>query len=214
MHVLPVEKIDYLESQDDYVAVRCGGRSYLKEQPLGDLEAQLDPTVFVRIHRRYVLNLARLAKIEMGVTDSRIAILRDGTQLPISRTGTRGYENFCKGEGKGEAGQKKSQEREFLPAALGSKFCLRSWLCLLAAGRHRRAPAIFTLQVDDRQTLGSPDDSRGQHPAPRTNHTDCCIGSSCHTLAPNPFRRLSASNGSTYAFPIGKTGLAPSCVGK
>ena len=87
VHVIPVERIDYLESQDDYVAVRCGGRSYLKEQPLGDLETQLDRAVFVRIHRRYVLNLARLAKIEMGVTDSRIATLRDGTQLPISRTG-------------------------------------------------------------------------------------------------------------------------------
>ena len=87
VHVIPVAKIDYLESQDDYVAVKSGGRSYLKEQPLSDVEAQLDPAVFVRIHRRYVLNLARLARIEMGVTDSRIAVLTDGTQLPISRTG-------------------------------------------------------------------------------------------------------------------------------
>ncbi|HUP39361.1 MAG TPA: response regulator [Vicinamibacterales bacterium] len=87
VHVIPVAKIDYLESQDDYVAVKCGGRSYLKEQPLGDLEGQLDPSAFVRIHRRYVLNLARLARIEMGVTDSRVAVLNDGTQLPISRTG-------------------------------------------------------------------------------------------------------------------------------
>jgi two-component system, LytTR family, response regulator len=87
VHVIPVEKIDYLESQDDYVAVKCGGRSYLKEQPLGELEAQLDPAAFVRIHRRYLLNLSRLARIEMGITDSRIAVLNDGTQLPISRTG-------------------------------------------------------------------------------------------------------------------------------
>lgn len=87
VHVIPVEKIDYFESQDDYVAVTCGARQYLKEQPLADLEAQLDPAVFVRIHRRYLLNLARLARIETGITDSRIAILTDGTQLPISRTG-------------------------------------------------------------------------------------------------------------------------------
>ena len=87
VHVIPVEKIDYFESQDDYVAVKCGGRSYLKEQPLGDLEAQLDTAAFVRIHRRYLLNLSRLTRIELGMTDSRIAILHDGTQLPISRTG-------------------------------------------------------------------------------------------------------------------------------
>ena len=87
VHVIPVDRVDYFESQDDYVAVHCGGRSYLKEQPLGDVEAQLDRAAFVRIHRRYIVNLARLAKIDMGATDSRIAILRDGTELPISRTG-------------------------------------------------------------------------------------------------------------------------------
>jgi two-component system, LytTR family, response regulator len=87
VHVIPVAKIDYFESQDDYVAVKCGERTYLKEQTLGDLEAQLDPAVFVRIHRRFVLNLTRLARIEMGVTDSRIAVLTNGTELPISRTG-------------------------------------------------------------------------------------------------------------------------------
>jgi two-component system, LytTR family, response regulator len=87
VHVIPVDAIDYLESQDDYVAVKSGGRSYLKEQTLAEFEALLDPRAFVRIHRRYVLNLARLARIELAVTDSKIAILADGTQLPISRAG-------------------------------------------------------------------------------------------------------------------------------
>ena len=38
----PVEKIDYVEAQDDYVAFQTGGKTLLKEQTLGDLEAQLD----------------------------------------------------------------------------------------------------------------------------------------------------------------------------
>ena len=43
--------------------------------------------MFVRTHRgRYLLNLMGLA-IETGMTDSRIAVLNDGTQLPMSRTG-------------------------------------------------------------------------------------------------------------------------------
>ncbi|HZR22858.1 MAG TPA: response regulator [Vicinamibacterales bacterium] len=87
VHVVPVQKIDWIESQDDYVSIRTGGKSYLKEQPLGELESLLDPSAFVRIHRRYILNLARLAKIELGAKDARIAMLTDGTQLPISRTG-------------------------------------------------------------------------------------------------------------------------------
>jgi two-component system LytT family response regulator len=87
VHVLPAHKIDYIETQDDYAAIKSGGRSYLKEQTLAELETLLDPGVFVRIHRRYLLNLAKLARIDQSVTDSRIAVLTDGTELPISRTG-------------------------------------------------------------------------------------------------------------------------------
>jgi two-component system LytT family response regulator len=87
VHVVPVEKIDFFEAQDDYVSVRVAGRSLLKEQPLGDLERLLDPGRFVRIHRRYLLNVTRLARIEQSATDSRTAVLTDGTELPISRAG-------------------------------------------------------------------------------------------------------------------------------
>jgi two-component system LytT family response regulator len=87
VHVIPAGKIDYIESQDDYAAVRSAGRTYLKEQTLAELETLLDPAAFVRIHRRYIVNLARLARIEQGVTDSRVAVLTDGTELPISKTG-------------------------------------------------------------------------------------------------------------------------------
>jgi two-component system LytT family response regulator len=87
VHVLPVGKIDYVEAQDDYVAFRSAGRSYLKEQTLGDVEAALDPGRFVRVHRSYVLNIERLAKVELYAKDSRVAILADGTKVPISRAG-------------------------------------------------------------------------------------------------------------------------------
>jgi two-component system LytT family response regulator len=87
VHVVPVDRIDYVEAQDDYVAFRTGGRMLLKEQTLADLEAQLDARRFVRIHRSYLLNIERLAKVEMYAKDSRVAILADGTKLPVSRAG-------------------------------------------------------------------------------------------------------------------------------
>jgi two-component system, LytTR family, response regulator len=87
VHVIPVDKIDYIESQDDYVAIWTGGRSLLKEETLGELERLLSPDRFVRIHRRYLLNITRLAKIEQSATESREAILSDGTELPISKSG-------------------------------------------------------------------------------------------------------------------------------
>jgi len=87
VHVLPVETIDYIEAQDDYIAVHSAGRTHLKQQTIASLEALLDPSRFVRIHRSYILNLDRLAQIELMSKDSRIVILRDGTRLPLSRTG-------------------------------------------------------------------------------------------------------------------------------
>jgi len=41
----------------------------------------------VRIHRSYLLNVERLARVELYAKDSRVAILADGTKLPVSRAG-------------------------------------------------------------------------------------------------------------------------------
>ena len=87
VHVIPVGKIDYVEAQDDYVAYRTDGKQFLKQQTLAQAEASLDPARFVRIHRSYILNVERLAKLELYAKDSHAAILRDGTRLPVSRTG-------------------------------------------------------------------------------------------------------------------------------
>jgi two-component system LytT family response regulator len=87
VHVLPVDTIDYVEAQDDYVCVKSAGTQYLKDQTMGALEASLDPARFVRIHRSYLLNIERIARVELYAKDSRVAILRDGTRLPLSRAG-------------------------------------------------------------------------------------------------------------------------------
>ena len=87
VHVILVGKLDYVEAQDDYVALHSEGKSYLKQQAIASVEAMLDPAVFVRIHRSAIVNLERVARIEPYGKESRIAILADGTRLPVSRTG-------------------------------------------------------------------------------------------------------------------------------
>jgi two-component system LytT family response regulator len=87
VHVIPVDKLDYAEAQDDYVRLVAQGAKHLKQQTLGELEAALDGRRFVRIHRSYLLNIERLARIELYAKDSRTAILHDGTKLPLSRAG-------------------------------------------------------------------------------------------------------------------------------
>jgi two-component system LytT family response regulator len=85
--VLPIDAIDYVQAQDDYVAYHAGGKPYLKEQTLAEAEASLDPARFVRIHRSYVLNLDRLARVELDARESRVATLTNGERLPVSRSG-------------------------------------------------------------------------------------------------------------------------------
>lgn len=87
VHVLPVETIDYIEAQDDYIAIHCGNQNHLKKQTLSDVEERLNPATFIRIHRSFILQLDRLSRIELYAKDSRMAILRNGKQIPISRSG-------------------------------------------------------------------------------------------------------------------------------
>ena len=87
VHVIAVDRIDYVEAQDDYICFVADGKSYLKDQTMGAIESSLDPARFVRIHRSYLLNIERIARVELYAKDSRIAILRDGKRLPVSRAG-------------------------------------------------------------------------------------------------------------------------------
>lgn len=93
VHVIGVEKIDFIEAQDDYVQINSEGKGYLKNQRLADLESQLDPDVFVRVHRSYILNIGCISRIEQG-KDSHSAILADGTRIPISRSGYQKVRNL------------------------------------------------------------------------------------------------------------------------
>jgi two-component system, LytTR family, response regulator len=85
--IVQVSDVDFFQGQDDYVEVFFRGRSCLLSQTLRSLEESLDPASFVRVHRSYLLNLARLERLEPVGTSSRVAVLSDGRTLPVSRSG-------------------------------------------------------------------------------------------------------------------------------
>jgi len=87
VQVIPVGKLDFAEAQDDYVSLRSEKKNYLKQQTISSLEASLDPARFVRVHRSFIVNLERIAKIEPYTKDARLAMLADGSQVPVSRAG-------------------------------------------------------------------------------------------------------------------------------
>ncbi|WP_183678014.1 MULTISPECIES: LytTR family DNA-binding domain-containing protein [unclassified Janthinobacterium] len=87
VHVIASARIAYIEAQDDYVSIRSEGKSYLKSQRLSELESQLDPAKFLRVHRSYLLNIDGISRIEALTKDSHVAILRDETRIPVSKAG-------------------------------------------------------------------------------------------------------------------------------
>ena len=87
VHVLPVAKLDSAEAQDDYIALHSEGKTWLKQQTVASLEAGLDPRRFLRLHRSWLVNMERIVRIEANTKDTWVAVLRDGRQVPVSRSG-------------------------------------------------------------------------------------------------------------------------------
>jgi two-component system LytT family response regulator len=87
VQVVPVDQVEYIEAEDDYVAIVAGGRRWLKSQRLAELETQLDPAAFLRVHRSYIVRLDAVARIEPVGKDGHCALLKNGARVPISRSG-------------------------------------------------------------------------------------------------------------------------------
>ncbi len=87
VQVIPVAQLDCVEAQDDYVGLHTQGKTWLKQQTITSLETTLDPQQFIRVHRSWIVNFERVTRIEPYSKDSRMAILADGTKVPVSRAG-------------------------------------------------------------------------------------------------------------------------------
>jgi len=87
VHVVPATSIDWIEAQDDYVQISAGGRTHLKNGRMAELEQGLDPSLFLRVHRSYIVNVGAIERIEAASKDSWCAVLKDGKRVPVSRSG-------------------------------------------------------------------------------------------------------------------------------
>ena len=85
--VVPVADIIAIEAADDYVVICTDARNYIKQDRLTQLENQLSPQQFCRIHRSTIINLDYLEGIESDGKDSKLANLKGQRQYGISRTG-------------------------------------------------------------------------------------------------------------------------------
>jgi two-component system LytT family response regulator len=85
--VIPVEKIRYLEAQDDYVMIYTFEGKHLKQATMKYFEEHLDANNFMRVHRSYIVRLDQVVQLEPYGKDSYIAKLKDGPSVKISKSG-------------------------------------------------------------------------------------------------------------------------------
>ncbi len=85
--IIPVHEILYIEADDDFVKIFTAEGSFLKNKTMAFYEQSLDVAQFVRVHRSYILQINQITKIEPYQKESHVAILRDGKQIPVSKTG-------------------------------------------------------------------------------------------------------------------------------
>jgi len=87
INVIPVEKIRYLEAQDDYVMIYTFDGKYLKQATMKYFEQHLDPKHFMRVHRSYIIRLDQVNQLEPYGKDNYVAKLKDGPAVKISKSG-------------------------------------------------------------------------------------------------------------------------------
>lgn len=92
--IIPLETIDYIEADDVYAAVLADGKRYLVRTALDALERSLDPTVFARVHRSYIVRLDRVREVRRS--NGPELVLGDGSILPVSRRRRQTLETLLK----------------------------------------------------------------------------------------------------------------------
>ncbi|MGQ3000129.1 MAG: LytTR family DNA-binding domain-containing protein, partial [Variovorax sp.] len=83
--LIAASDIDWLQAEGNYVGLHVNGHDYLLRATLTDFLTQLDPALFVRVHRSHAVNLSRLREIEpLDGGDARLH-MHDGSTVPCSR---------------------------------------------------------------------------------------------------------------------------------
>jgi two-component system LytT family response regulator len=83
---LKVDDVDWIEAADYYAKIHVGTSTYLIRETLANLEMQLDPERFIRIHRSTIVNLDRVQEMQPWFHGAFVVILVDGTELRLSRS--------------------------------------------------------------------------------------------------------------------------------
>jgi two-component system LytT family response regulator len=78
-------EIDWIEAADYYAGLHVGGKTHLLRRSIAELEQELDPAAFCRIHRSTIVNLNRVRGLKLDEDGDYTVLLESGTTLRLSR---------------------------------------------------------------------------------------------------------------------------------
>jgi two-component system LytT family response regulator len=79
-------EIDWIASAGHYLEIHSGRETHLIREKLSIIETRLDPQEFMRVHRSTIVNLNRIKSLHPLFNGDQLIILKDGTELNLSRT--------------------------------------------------------------------------------------------------------------------------------
>ncbi len=87
IRIIPIKEIVRLEADDDYVKIFTEQGNFMKKKTLTHFENTLSGDSFVRVHRSHLINISHITRIDPYEKNSHVALLKDGSKIPVSRNG-------------------------------------------------------------------------------------------------------------------------------
>ncbi len=85
--MIPLNLISHIAAEDDYVMIHYNEGKALKTKTMKYYEEHLPPSLFMRVHRSFLVNIEFINKLEPYSKDNYIAVLKNGEKIPVSRSG-------------------------------------------------------------------------------------------------------------------------------
>ena len=92
--MVEVADIDWIEAAGNYAILHVGGDTFEIRSSLSKLEGELDPRRFVRVHKSYVVNIARVAEVTPWISGDWRIRLQDGAEVNLSRRYRQRFETL------------------------------------------------------------------------------------------------------------------------
>jgi two-component system, LytTR family, response regulator len=87
--VIPIDQVEYVEAEDDYVMVYTSDGRYLKQMTMGYLEDHLDPAEFIRVHRSHIVKIAHIVQLEPYDKETKVLVMKSGKKIHTSKSGMK-----------------------------------------------------------------------------------------------------------------------------